>query len=217
MLGAIGSGRGDARTGAARGNAGAPWVRAVGGAPLPGTVGGALGKHSTSVASFLASSRVAGFIFQLPAMQYLRSPPRSRIGRPAPREGPRGHRAQTRSGRLRACDGDSRKHARTTRNARRAAGAPHRRRRAAWWPKRTPRRPRSSLSCERTSHRACNLAHDGRGTLLASVGSTRRNFLRGDSDGLLGSDWGCFFFLVSCLEVCDRFHGPCRVVTGSVV
>lgn len=43
---------------------------------------------STSLASFLASSRVAGFIFQLPAMQYLRSPPRSRIGIPDRHTGP---------------------------------------------------------------------------------------------------------------------------------
>eukprot|EP00961_Rhodomonas_salina_P038068 511948-Rhodomonas_salina.2 len=33
----------------------------------------------TSAASVLASSRVAGFIFQFPAMKYLRSPPRRRI------------------------------------------------------------------------------------------------------------------------------------------
>ena len=51
----------------------------------------------TSVASFVASSSVAGFIFQLPAIQYFRSPPRRRMGIPA--HGPRASAAPTMSGR----------------------------------------------------------------------------------------------------------------------
>ena len=51
----------------------------------------------TWVASFVASSSVAGFIFQLPAIQYFRSPPRRRMGIPA--HGPRASAAPTMSGR----------------------------------------------------------------------------------------------------------------------